>query len=669
MSEDVMLNEAIESIRQGKRGRARDLLTRLLRTDQNNPAYWLWMSSVVETVREQVYCLSTALRLDPGSASARQGLVLLGAIPPDENVAPQPPLRRKWEVPIEEAEMPQSGLRGLWAKPAVRLSAVLVGGLLVILLIMGGIFGISRQRRPQSAALRPTKTQGTPLPYSPTPTFINARASQTPAPTSRRATATPATIQLAETYTPTPLYVRTPHAISEAYRAAQSEYLRGKWQAALTFYEQAALVDPQAPDVQYYIGETQYNLGNYRLALAAYEKALKLSPSFAPAYLGRARVQLALDPQADVSADLEQAIKNDPDMGEAYLLKASHQIAQGEMQAALDDLKIAAEILPDSPLLYLYRAQAELSLGENKAALDDAKQANERDRTLLTAYRTLGQAAMANQEYATALEALKTFLTYQKDDAAGWAALGQLYARFFVPAQAYLEFPADLQEKDLEAALEAFQQADALDNKAPLLELYFYRGLVYLAQGEGQKAVNDLLFARKLDPKSFPTSMGLARALYAANRLNDARPQFDASLDLAATDAEQAAVFYWRAQVLEKLGNPPAARRDWVALLALPEDALPPNWGETAAEHIAALNTPTATATASKTATPTASPTPTRSPTPKASPTPTKSPTPKASPTPTRSSTPKASPTATRPAPTRTPSALPTATPTRTPIF
>ena len=31
MAEDVMLNQAIEAIRQGQRARARDLLTRLLR--------------------------------------------------------------------------------------------------------------------------------------------------------------------------------------------------------------------------------------------------------------------------------------------------------------------------------------------------------------------------------------------------------------------------------------------------------------------------------------------------------------------------------------------------------------------------------------------------------------------------------------------------------------
>jgi tetratricopeptide (TPR) repeat protein len=667
MSEDVMLTEAIESIRQGKRGRARDLLTRLLRADQNNPVYWIWMSSVVETVREKIYCLTTALRLDPKNASARQGLVLLGALPPDEKILPQPPMRRKWEVPVQEVPAPQTGWRGLWARPAVRLGVILLGSLLVIFLVLGGVFGIGRQRRNQAIAFRATRTQGTPLPYSPTPTFINARASQTPAPTSRRPTPTPATIQLAETYTPTPLYVRTPHAVSEAFRAAESEYLKGRWQAALGFYQQAVQFDPQAPDIQYYVGESQYNLKNYRAALVAYEKALQIDDKFAPAHLGRARARLALDPQEDVSADIDLAIENDPDLGEAYLMKAAYLIDRGEPEAALQAVQTAAEILPNSPLVYLYRAQAELALGDYKAALEDAQQAKDRDLTLLPAYRILGQAAMANQEYEIAQEALKTFLTYQGDDAAGWAAMGQLSARLFSPAQAYLEFPADLKAKDLEAALDAFERADALDNKAPLPDVYFYRGLVYLAQGEGQKTVNDLLFARKLAPKSFPISLGLARALYIANRLVDARPQFDASLDLAKTDTERAAVYYWRAQVLEKLGNPPAARRDWEALLGLPEEALPAGWAETAAEHIATLNTPTATATPTRSATPTVTPTLTKTPSPTATPAPTQTPSPTPSPAPTKSSTPKASPTAADPAGTHTPAAFPSPTPPRTP--
>ena len=68
MAEDVMLQEAINAVRQGQRIRARDLLTRLLRADQSNPEYWLWMSSLVDSFKEQVYCLQSALKLDPGGA-------------------------------------------------------------------------------------------------------------------------------------------------------------------------------------------------------------------------------------------------------------------------------------------------------------------------------------------------------------------------------------------------------------------------------------------------------------------------------------------------------------------------------------------------------------------------------------------------------------------------
>ena len=93
MAEDVMLQEAISAIRQGQRIRARDLLTRLLRTNQTNPEYWLWMSAVVDTSKEQVYCLQSALKLDPSNQAAKEGLILLGAQAPGGMVRPAAPVR------------------------------------------------------------------------------------------------------------------------------------------------------------------------------------------------------------------------------------------------------------------------------------------------------------------------------------------------------------------------------------------------------------------------------------------------------------------------------------------------------------------------------------------------------------------------------------------------
>ena len=73
MADEVMLNQAIDAVRKGQRVRARDLLTRLLQYDQSNIAHWLWMSAVVDSVKERNYCLHRVLDLDPDNKTAKAG--------------------------------------------------------------------------------------------------------------------------------------------------------------------------------------------------------------------------------------------------------------------------------------------------------------------------------------------------------------------------------------------------------------------------------------------------------------------------------------------------------------------------------------------------------------------------------------------------------------------
>ena len=95
---DAVFQEAVEALRAGNKSRARELLTDLLKTDQNNATYWVWMSSTVETAKERIYCLQTALNLDPENAAAKRGLILHGALPPDDSIQPFPVNRpRTWE--------------------------------------------------------------------------------------------------------------------------------------------------------------------------------------------------------------------------------------------------------------------------------------------------------------------------------------------------------------------------------------------------------------------------------------------------------------------------------------------------------------------------------------------------------------------------------------------
>lgn len=642
MPEDVMFQEAVQAARRGQRIRARDLLTRLLRADQTNPKYWIWLSAVVDTRKEQVYCLQSALKLDPSDLEARKGLILLGALEPGSDLAPVPPIPRQWEVPLEENPRP-TGLRGLWANPVLRGVSLGVLSIVVLGLIAAGVFGVRFGKLP--VAFFPTKTPGPSPTITSTPTSIpRTRVAVTATPIPPTFTGpTPLWMLLEATYTPTPMYVNTPHPISEAYRSSIRAIERGNWQDALRFMQQAIQVDPSAPDLQYQIGAIQLQLKNYSEAKDAFDQALDLNPNFGPAYLGRARTLLAQDPKADISKDLDAAIKYDPQDGEAYLERATFLLRQGDSQAAQKDLEKAQSLLPDSPQVYLENAQLALQQGDSEAALENARKALELDQTSLPIYRTVGQAAILNQDYKLAIDTLKTYLLYEPDEAEGWALLGQAYYR---------------NKQYNPQALEALSKAIDLDKSQATA--YLYRGLISLDLNQGQEAVNDLVQARRLDNKSFEASLALGRGLFATNRLNDARGQISSSLDLAKTDEQRAQVYYYRAQVLEALGNPPAARQDWQALIELPEAAVPAEWAALARQQLA----PTATATFTITPTPTASRTPTATNTP----TSTRTPTPTKTPTPTRSPTPTPTLSATRtlvPSPTAKSSS--TATPTPAP--
>lgn len=609
MQQDYMLKEAIEAVREGYKVRARDLLTRLLRADQTNPVYWLWMSSVVETSREQVYCLNNVLRLDPHNEAARRGLTLIGAMPADQDMHPTPLVRRQWNVAVQDE--PPQGIKALWANPVIRISFSGTLALVVIGLIFAGIFGLGE--KPIAVAARPTKTPGPPPTFTSTPTYIGStRTANKITPTPPVTGPLPLWMLLDATYTPTPVYVNTPHPISEDYRIGQRAFGRGEWGVALRHFRNASQVQPDAADIQYLIGEAQRMVGDYRAAINSYDVALSMNQGFAPAYLGRALASQAIDPKRDVGDDLAKAVQYDPDFGLARLEKASYALAGGDFEAAQEDLEVAKQIMTDSPLLAFYLAELALQSGDRVAALEYARQAYELDRTLLPAYRLLGEMALANGEFDTAREVLEIYVQYAEEDARGWLAMGQAYMEFAGPEQAYRDLVQKARKRDVEAAMQAFERAIELDKTLP--GVYLYRAVTHLAMNEGQPAVNDLMMARRLDTNSFAINLGLGRALLVAERLDDARAQIDSSEKLAENDAQLAAIYYWRALAMEAGNLERAAAPVWEAMLNLADDSVPEEWRLVAMAHIAALTpTPTVTFTPTSSSTPTA--TPTRKPT------------------------------------------------------
>ncbi|MBN8580338.1 MAG: hypothetical protein J0L96_06665, partial [Anaerolineae bacterium] len=95
---DTIFQDAVDALRHGDKPRAKELLTLLLKTNQNNATYWIWLSAAMDTPKERIYCLQTALKLDPENTTAKRGLILLGALAPDDSIQPFPMNRpRAWE--------------------------------------------------------------------------------------------------------------------------------------------------------------------------------------------------------------------------------------------------------------------------------------------------------------------------------------------------------------------------------------------------------------------------------------------------------------------------------------------------------------------------------------------------------------------------------------------
>jgi hypothetical protein len=145
--EEVMFGEALSAAQSGQRARALDLLTRLIKVRPDNPEYWVWMSAVVSTPKERVYCLKEALRFDPQNAEAQRGLTLMGVLPPNpELVLPAGLQKRAWQ---SKSQAGMDGSSGAKAQSGRQMA--LIGAAAVIVIALIAIALVSTYTRRASA--------------------------------------------------------------------------------------------------------------------------------------------------------------------------------------------------------------------------------------------------------------------------------------------------------------------------------------------------------------------------------------------------------------------------------------------------------------------------------------------------------------------------------------
>ncbi len=570
--EENMYQAALKALQAGNDTRAKDLFTRLIKANPRNSQYWLWMSSVVNTEKERSFCLKEVLRLDPANKEARIGLTMLGMLPQNEDlILPYDQQKRKWEVNLGP-ELEEKNSR-MGNKKWVSLG--MVGGALVILvaLVLMGALGVEnspvaflmrRRATPTVSKILPTYAVVTPLPEQALQTSEQI---------------TPTVIALNANYTPTPLYINTPHPVTEAYRTGIKAFEQGNWDEAIQYMHQVATVEPDAPDLYYYIGEAQRMKGDLKSALNTFSEIIQDYPAFAPAYMGRARARLADTPGRwqEAQNDLKRAVELDSGLFDAYLELARLEISRDNSMEALNWLEQAAQLQPDSVLLYYTRARAYLLAGEFESAIDDAVQANQLDITFLDGYRLLAEAYIAADLAEEAVAPLETYTAYRTEDVQAMVWLGTAYYA----------------KDELDNALKAFDQALQLDDRQ--FEAYLQRGILYAQEENYQAAQEDLETALSINKKSFPANITLGIVYLKLGFDGNAYQQFSVSEAYAEEESDWAQIYYWRAQSLENLNEEIVAARDWQALLRLDPESVPPEWLSIAQERLAVPPTSTPT--------------------------------------------------------------------------
>lgn len=574
--EELLFKEAMEAIEKEDIPHARELMTRLLQQNRSNSQYWVWMSGLVETVKERDFCLREALKLDPANPIAIRGLRLMG----EELEDPQPlpkidPLKQNWKTSLE-VEKPVAKVE---KKGKTKPSSWIALGVAVTALVVALIF-LARPARYLPDTSPVIKFSLTP-PATSTPKTTPTSLSTGPA---------PLWASLKATYTSTPIYAATPHKLTEAYQAAMKAYDKKDWPHALEYFRQALDAEPASADIQYHIGEIYRFQGMVAEAGKAYDACIKIDPSYAPAYVGKGMI-LLLDsaPEPDkAQQQFEKALELDPQLSDTLYELAKLSLSARDADAALEYLDRIPSSSPPSVLAEMTRAQAYLLKGDFTQALSTAQKANRIDITCLPVYKLLAQAFQLNDRVADSIPPLETYLTYEPTDSEALALMSH----------------ALIADGKYEEALQYANDALKLDKKS--LPSLVARGEIYLQQEKVEEALVDFNAALRVDKNSFEANIGIARIQISKTLFGSAYEYSRVAYDLAQTDPQKATALYYRALALIGLEENNAAAKDLEELMKYPEDVLPADLYANALRVYEQVVTPTPTPASRNTPTPSA---------------------------------------------------------------
>jgi tetratricopeptide (TPR) repeat protein len=570
-----MFSEAVAAARAGEIVRARDLLARLLRADSANPDYWLWMSAVVDSERESVFCLRSVVKMRPNHPLARLGLGVMGQV----SLAPErdSPVKQQRSTPMPHQSAGRISSMGEWWKVHRNRENALIAFLgffafavvaaIVVLQLSTSAIRIPMFSGPETVAVVvSTDTPGpTALPtFRPVPTLKN---------TINPSNLIPFSTFVGVNYTPTELYGFTPMPMTTAMQSALDSFQAGRYDQALEFLQKVLDVEKMSPQAHYLMGEIYRLQWKMKDSIEQFELAIAIDPEYAPAYYGRAMWSKQNNPDNDYDKDLTRALDRDPNFINAYIERAFFYGRRGDWESALKDLEIANQLAPKNALVLIRLGRARVQTGKADQAIHIITEAQLIDATILEGYLAMGEAYDALRLFAQAVPPLVTYTTYDPEEITGWIRLGEAYSgtKQYPLAEAACAHAVDLNSNSVQARL--------------------CRGNVYRLTGEFKKAVEDLKIASERAPNLYSTQIAYGCALYQYEKPGLAIEVLLHAKELAVTVEEKAETLGWLAFSYEAYQNPTRAESLWRELLEL--EGIPEYWYVEANKHLYGIVPPT----------------------------------------------------------------------------
>ena len=304
---------------------------------------------------------------------------------------------------------------------------------------------------------------------------------------------------------------------------------------AIEYFGRAQELQPNHPIPYMNLGAAYSDLGQYEKAIEHTTKAITLRPDLAPAHRNLGQFYHTSGNLEKAVEHLERAVALRPNdaAAEAHLGVAYFDAGQNEK--AIRHLENAIALRPRHTPALVNLALTYSHAGQNDRAIELLKEAVAIQPELAAAHANLGGIYSRIGQYDVGIQYLSRALEIQPDHPLANQNLGMAYR-----AQGrYAE------------AIEHFKKALELQSGSGDAQTYLNIGDTYYDMGQYEKAIPYFQEVAERHPNVANAHMLLGLAYRRLNRMDEARPHFEKTLEVKPDHPQAAQIRLWLEQIRE----------------------------------------------------------------------------------------------------------------------